>query len=1012
MKLKKTFVATLAITSLLKISTAQAATFDWTGNASENFTEAGNWSQGSWEQWNDYRFGGTPTRATATIDGYFGMNSIILASGLTSDIVINSSASNPVIMGIGVNSNPSALISIASDSRDLTINGAYIAASAVTWDVGAGRTLTLNGALNNWFNPTALIKDGAGTATLTQASGYTGTTTINGGTLQIGNGGSGGSLYTPSVANGNLTFGSSAAIVNNGALVYNIAGGSVHVNRDISGTGTVSVTGDQAVHFADGTNITTNGSQTYSASATSGRYSGFNLADNATVNLTSTAGNISMTGMLGTANGHSGKLNINTSAGNGAVTLNTPAGIPGVDFGLDTLTVNAGTGSITLGTHNSENWNTINAISLTGGQINSSANMTAFTSLTVSNSGASTFSGSLTANDGSLTKNGAGALTLSGANSYNGATNINGGTLVLQNSYNSTGFVISAGSTLDLNVASGNRDLASTTFSGAGSLIKTGAGSVVWGGSSATFALGAGSMIDVREGVFGGGSNANENWSNNLSGLNVASGATFNGVEANVRVDALTGAGTITSGYPGAGYQNFTFGVNNGSGNFSGTLADSDSAPANFVKEGSGTQTLSGANSYTGTTTISGGTLQLGNGGTTGSLSTSSAITNNGNLTINRSNNVTQGVDFSNSISGTGSFTQAGSGTTTLTSAIAYSGTTNVSGGTLVLQGSGGGGTDYNGGNININGASTLRITGERYNFAGEVISFNSTGGGTIDAIASGAGGTVFTDNNTIATNGGAQNLISGVRVDAQNQGLNLNEQTVTFDVASGTDEQSDLKVTGTLWNNGNVIKTGNGRLEFIGNQQYVGTTTVSAGTLIINGNISTSTLTTVETGATIAGSGTTGALTVNAGAFINPGNSPGILNTGDYSQEGTLIAEINGITAGTQHDQLNVTGSVTLSGALSLDTLNAGIDYVLNDVIFLILNDDTDAIVGRFSNYTEGANVGSFGGFDWVISYQADYDNNSFFNGNDVALMAIPEPSAALLGGLSALALLRRRRR
>jgi autotransporter-associated beta strand protein len=489
-----------------------------------------------------------------------------------------------------------------------------------------------------------------------------------------------------------------------------------------------------------------------------------------------------------------------------------------------------------------------------------------------------------------------------------------------------------------LNVASGNRDLASTTFSGAGSLIKTGSGSVIWGGSSATFALGAGSMIDVREGVFGGGSNANENWTNNLSGLNVASGATFNGVEANVRVDALTGSGTITSGYPGAGYQNFTFGVNDGSGNFSGTLADSDSASANFVKEGTGTQTLSGVNSYTGTTTINGGTL--------------------------------------------------------------------------VLQGSGGGGTNYTGGNININGASTLRITGERYNFAGEVISFNSTGGGTIDALASGAGGTVFTGDNTIATNGGAQNVLSGVRVGAQNQGLNLNGQTVTFNVASGTDEQSDLKVTGTLWNSGNVIKTGDGRLELTGEQQYVGTTTVSGGSLIINGNISTSTLTTVETGATIAGSGTTGALTVNAGAFINPGNSPGILNTGDYSQAGTLIAEINGITAGTQHDQLNVTGSVTLSGALSLDTLNAGIDYVLNDVIFLILNDDSDAVAGAFSNYSEGATVGSFGGFEWIISYQADYDSNRFFNGNDVALRAVPEPSAALLGGLGALALLRRRRK
>lgn len=839
MKLKKTFVATMAITSLLKISTAHAATFDWTGNFSENFTEAGNWSQGSWEQWNDYRFGGTPTRSSMTLNTYFGINSIILASGLTSDIVINSSDTNPLIMGIGVNGNPSALISIASDSRDLTINGQYIAASAVTWDVGAGRTLTLNGALNNWFSPSALIKNGAGTATLTQMGNYTGGTTVNGGTLNLADADwVTGQPWNGSGATGTITVGA-------GATLSTSAGVTQIKNGLVLNGGTVSSRGN-----------------TY----------GFG---------NDTWGNL--------------VLSSDISAGNSSSsTISSEIRLEG------NRTISVGSGS----------------------------NLTISGGIAISPLGGSP----------GITKTGDGILTLSGANSYNGATNINGGTLILQNSYNSSGFVISAGSTLDLNVASGNRDLASTTFSGAGSLIKTGSGSVIWGGSSATFALGAGSMIDVREGVFGGGSNANENWTNNLSGLNVASGATFNGVEANVRVDALTGSGTITSGYPGAGYQNFTFGVNDGSGNFSGTLADSDSASANFVKEGTGTQTLSGVNSYTGTTTINGGTL--------------------------------------------------------------------------VLQGSGGGGTNYTGGNININGASTLRITGERYNFAGEVISFNSTGGGTIDALASGAGGTVFTGDNTIATNGGAQNVLSGVRVGAQNQGLNLNGQTVTFNVASGTDEQSDLKVTGTLWNSGNVIKTGDGRLELTGEQQYVGTTTVSGGSLIINGNISTSTLTTVETGATIAGSGTTGALTVNAGAFINPGNSPGILNTGDYSQAGTLIAEINGITAGTQHDQLNVTGSVTLSGALSLDTLNAGIDYVLNDVIFLILNDDSDAVAGAFSNYSEGATVGSFGGFEWIISYQADYDSNRFFNGNDVALRAVPEPSAALLGGLGALALLRRRRK
>jgi autotransporter-associated beta strand protein len=92
------------------------------------------------------------------------------------------------------------------------------------------------------------------------------------------------------------------------------------------------------------------------------------------------------------------------------------------------------------------------------------------------------------------------------------------------------------------------------------------------------------------------------NGENNRANLNVASGAAFAGVEANIRVDALSGSGTITSGYNGAGYTAFTFGVNNRSGTFSGVLADTNGA--NFVKAGSGTQTLSGASTYTGTISV------------------------------------------------------------------------------------------------------------------------------------------------------------------------------------------------------------------------------------------------------------------------------------------------------------------------------------------------------------------------------------------------------------------------
>jgi autotransporter-associated beta strand protein len=428
------------------------------------------------------------------------------------------------------------------------------------------------------------------------------------------------------------------------------------------------------------------------------------------------------------------------------------------------------------------------------------------------------------------------------------------------------------------------------------------------------------------------------------------------------------------------------------------------------TKSGEGTMKLSGINEL-GSMTVNAGRLILEDSAADWGHQ-AGGLTNNAELEYS----VTSGSRGNNgSHGGSGNLSKTGAGTLTLSGGLNYSGNTTIAGGTLNMQGSGGGGTDYNGGNIHIHGASTLRVSGTRYNFNGETFTFNSVGGGTIDAIASGAGGMVFTGSNSFVTSGGARNIISGTR--NANEGFNLNGQTATFNVATGSDATSDLQITGTIWNGGNVVKTGAGRLEISGVQQYSGTTTVSGGSLILNGNISSSSLTTVQTGATLSGSGTVGSLTVDSGGSVNPGNSPGILNVdGDYSQAGALTIEINGLAAGTQHDQVNVDltsgdldGSVTLSG--SLVAAFGGGSYANGNLLFILLNDGSDAIGGSFSGLAQNDIVANYGGFDWRISYSADSVGNSFTGGNDIALMAVPEPGAALLGGLGMLALLRRRR-
>ncbi len=173
--------------------------------------------------------------------------------------------------------------------------------------------------------------------------------------------------------------------------------------------------------------------------------------------------------------------------------------------------------------------------------------------------------------DGGLTKNGAGTLTLSGANTYNGTTTVNAGTLVFaDHTPASANLGVAGGATLEYNVSNGNSlTHGAATITGAGTLVKSGPGTLTFGGSgTVNWNLGAGALIDVTGGTLAGGNFGQDVWTNNLASLTVASGATFRGVEANVQVDALNGAGTVSTGYDGAGYQSFTVGVNGGLGHF------------------------------------------------------------------------------------------------------------------------------------------------------------------------------------------------------------------------------------------------------------------------------------------------------------------------------------------------------------------------------------------------------------------------------------------------------------
>ncbi|MBB1200279.1 transporter [Enterobacteriaceae bacterium 89] len=132
---------------------------------------------------------------------------------------------------------------------------------------------------------------------------------------------------------------------------------------------------------------------------------------------------------------------------------------------------------------------------------------------------------------------------------------------------------------------------------------------------------------------------------------------------------ATTGSGSLVS-FDGTDPGNIYSGVISGTGG--------------MQRVGTGSTVLLGNNTYSGSTLIgSGTTLALGDGGTTGLLSTQTAITDNGTLNVNHSDDVAlNGV-----ISGSGIFQQIGTGITRLGGANSYAGATNVTQGTLLVNG-------------------------------------------------------------------------------------------------------------------------------------------------------------------------------------------------------------------------------------------------------------------------------------------------------------------------------------
>ena len=182
------------------------------------------------------------------------------------------------------------------------------------------------------------------------------------------------------------------------------------------------------------------------------------------------------------------------------------------------------------------------------------------------------------------------------------------------------------------------------------------------------------------------------------------------------------------------------------------------------------------------------------------------------------------------------------------------------------------------------------------------------------------------------------------------------------------------------------IQKEGAGRMRLTAANTYTGSTTVNAGTLQVDGTQPQSPVT--ITAGTLAGSGTVGHVYMNgASGAVAPGASPGILTCSNLNfgilHSGTLQVELNGTAPGSGYDQVNVRGTVNLSGI----SLHASLGYSssVNDQFTIIANDGTDAVIGTFTGLPQNKRL-----YIGQELFQISYTGGS---GNDVVLSRLTTP-------------------
>jgi len=583
-----------------------------------------------------------------------------------------------------------------------------------------------------------------------------------------------------------------------------------------------------------------------------------------------------------------------------------------------TFTVNGGGKILNLGTGSVTNSGTTGLNAFNGGmQFNGAISGTGTLSWFGGGSfvlgGSNTFSGTVNA-----AVNG-GSLLLSNVNALQSAT-LNKGTnhnvrfaLAGSNTYNLGGLTgagsiaLSNGNSLNVNATGNNSSTYSGALSDSGSLTKSGNGTLTLSGAnthSGGTTLSAGRLNINNASALGTGT------------FTLGNGASFDntsgGAISNENNNAITLGGTNTFAGSSAldlGTGNVTLSGNSSLDITASSLAlrGAISGSASLTKSGTGTLTLSGANTHSGGTTLSAGRLNINNasalGSGTFSLANGASFDNTSGGAISNANNNAIVLGATNTFVGTSSM-DLGTGSTT------FAGNTrvNVSGNNLTLSGNLSGSAAFN-----KDGIGTLTLAGSNSMTSFTVIDYGILNLANINALANAQLYLYGSSSNKMVTFGlaGANTYNIGALSGTSTGILTLGGNSVSV---GGNNISTTY--SGIIEGAGGLTKSGNGTLTLAGANTHSGGTTLSAGRLNINN-------------ASALGSGTFSL--ANGASFDN--TSGGAISN----------ANNNAITLG---------GTNTFDGSSSLD-LGAG-NVTLTSATRLYVNANSLTLGGNISGSAE----------------------------------------------------------